>query len=65
MTPSLHALIADSTLVALTFRQPLASVEASDVPIAPPTYPPSRETGAHRFATPYPVNETREGLRPP
>ena len=32
---------------------------------APPTYPPSRETGTHRFATPYPVNEIREGLRPP
>ena len=63
MTPSLHALIADTTLVALTLRQPLAPVEGSDVPISPPTYPPSRETGAHRFATPYTVNETRAGLR--
>ena len=63
MTPSLHALMADTALVALTLRQPLASVEASDVPIAPPTYPPSRESGAHRFATPYTVNETRAGLR--
>ena len=63
MTPSLHALIADTALVALTLRQPLASVEASDVPIAPPTYPPSRESGAHRFATPYTVNETRAGVR--
>ena len=63
MTQSIHALIADAAIVALTFRQPLASVEASDVPIAPPTYPPSRETGAHRFATPYTVNETRAGIR--
>ena len=63
MTPSIHALIADTTLVALTLRQPLASVEGSDVPIAPPTYPPSRETNAHRFATPYTVNETNRGLR--
>ena len=63
MTPSLHALIADSTIVALTLRQPLASVEASDVPVAPPTYPPARETGTHRFDTPYPVNETRDGVR--
>ena len=63
MTQSLHALIADAAIVALTYRQPLASVEASDVPIAPPTYPPSRETGAHRFDTPYTVNETRAGVR--
>ena len=63
MTPSLHALIADTALVALTLRQPLASVESSDVPIAPPTYPPSRETNAHRFDTPYTVNETQAGLR--
>ena len=55
--------VADTTLVALTLRQPLASVESSDVPIAPPTYPPSRETNAHRFGTPYTVNETQAGLR--
>ena len=63
MTPSIHALIADTALVALTLRQPLASVESSDVPVAPPTYPPPRETNAHRFDTPYPVNETRDGVR--
>ena len=63
MTPSLHALMADSAIVALTLRQPLASVEGSDVPVAPPTYPPARESGAHRFDTPYPVNETRDGVR--
>lgn len=50
-------------IVALTLRQPLASVEGSDVPVAPPTYPPARETGAHRFDTPYPVNEPRDGVR--
>ena len=54
MTLSMHALMADSGIVALTLRQPLASVEAPDVPVAPPTYPPSRETGAHRFDTPLP-----------
>ena len=59
---SLHALTADSAIVALTVRQPLASVEAGDVPVAPPTYPPARETGAHRFDTPYPVNATRDGV---
>ena len=63
MNPSLHALMADTGIVALTLRQPLASVESSDVPVAPPTYPPPRETGVHRFATPYTVNETRQGLR--
>ena len=63
MTPSIHALIADTTLVALTLRQPLAPVEGSDVPISPPTYPPSRKTNAHRFDTPYTVNETRAGVR--
>ena len=63
MTPSLHALMADSAIVALTLRQPLASVEAPDVPVAPPTYPPARETGTHRFDTPYTVNETRAGVR--
>ena len=59
---SLHALTADSAIVALTVRQPLASVEAGDVPVAPPTYPPARETGTHRFDTPYPVNATRDGV---
>ena len=63
MTPSIHALMADSGIVALTLRQPLASVEGSDVPVAPPTYPPARETGTHRFDTPYPVNATRDGVR--
>lgn len=62
MTPSIHAVMADSAIVALTFRQPLASVEAPEVPVAPPTYPPARESGAHRFDTPYPVNETRDGV---
>ena len=63
MTPSLHALMADTGIVALTLRQPLASVESGDVPVAPPTYPPPRETGVHRYDTPYPVNETRDGVR--
>ena len=63
MTLSIHTVMADSAIVALTLRQPLASVEASEVPVAPPTYPPARETGAHRFDTPYPVNETRDGVR--
>ena len=62
MTLSIPALMADTALVALTLRQPLASVEASDVPIAPPTYPPARETGAHRFDTPYPVSRTGDGV---
>ena len=26
-------------------------------------YPPARASGAHRFDTPYPVNETRDGVR--
>ena len=63
MSLSIHTLMADTALVALTLRQPLASVESSDAPIAPPTYPPGRDTGAHRFDTPYTVNETHEGVR--
>ena len=61
MKTSLHQLIADPRLVALTFRQRLEPLEGRDVPLHPPTYPPENKTGTHRHDTPYTVNRTRDG----
>ena len=61
MKTSLHQLIADPRLVALTFRQRLEPLEGRDVPLHPPTYPPQNKTGSHRHDTPYTVNRTRDG----
>ena len=61
MKTSLHQLIADPRLVALTFRQRLEPLEGRDVPLHPPTYPPEQKTGTHRHDTPYTVNRTRDG----
>ena len=63
MTPSIADLIADPTAVAMTFRQTLEPVAGRDVPVFPPTYPPDRQRRTHRFDTPFPVNETRDGAR--
>lgn len=60
MPASIKSLVADSGLVALTFKQELDSVEGPGVPIFPPTYP-APERGQHRFGTPYTVNETKGG----
>lgn len=62
MPVSIKSLVANSGLVALTFRQKLDSIEDSGVPVFPPTYP-APERGPHRFGTPYTVNETKEGTR--
>lgn len=62
MPVSIKSLVANSGLVALTFRQKLDSVEGPGVPVFPPTYP-APERGPHRFGTPYTVNETKEGTR--
>ncbi len=62
MPVSIKSLVANSGLVALTFKQKLDSVEDAGVPIFPPTYP-APERGQHRFDTPYTVNETKEGTR--
>lgn len=62
MPVSIKSLVANSGLVALTFRQKLDSVEDPGVPVFPPTYP-APERGPHRFGTPYTVNETKEGTR--
>ena len=63
MSVSIGNLVADSGIVALTFRRVLEPVEGRGVPIFPPTYPASKETGKHRFDTPYTVNETKDGAR--
>ena len=56
-------LVADREVVALTFKRKLESIDGPDVPIFPPTYLPNKETGRHRFDTPYTVNETKGGVR--
>ena len=43
MSASIEELIADPSIAALTLRQPLEPVSGRDVPIFPPTYPPSRD----------------------
>ena len=63
MSVSIKGLIAESGIVALTCRQVLEPIEGPDVPIFPPTYPASKETGKHRLGTPYTVNETKDGIR--
>ena len=63
MAPSIKQLIADTTCVAITFRRALEPLEGRDVAIFPPTYPAGRTTKTHRFDTPYPVNETKGGMR--
>lgn len=62
MPASIKNLVANSEILALTFRQRLEPIEGPDVPVFPPTYPaPEREQ--HRFDTPYTVNETKDGTR--
>ena len=63
MSPSIKSLIADTSIAAITLRQALEPIEGRDVPIFPPTYPPSRERKSHRFDTPYTINETAAGTR--
>lgn len=63
MPASIEELIADPSIAALTLRQPLEPVSGRDVPIFPPTYPPSRDREGHRFDTPYTINETGSGVR--
>ena len=62
MPISIESLVADPEIVALTFKRKLESVDGPDAPIFPPTYPASKETGKHRFDTPYTVNETKDGV---
>ena len=61
MSPSIKALIADTTCAALTLRLTLEPLEGRDVPIFPPTYPAHKGTKTHRLDTAYPVNETNRG----
>ena len=63
MPVSIESLATDSGIVALTFRQVLEPIEGPDVPIFPPTYPALKDTGKHRFDTPYTINETKDGIR--
>lgn len=63
MQLSIKSLAADPEIVALTFKQKLESIDGPDAPIFPPTYPAPKETGKHRFDTPYTVNETKGGVR--
>lgn len=62
MSESITSLVANSEIVALTFKQKLEPLEGFESPIFPPTYP-SPERGQHRFDTPYTVNETKDGVR--
>ena len=61
MSASIKSLVANSEIVALTFRQKLEPIEGPDVPLFPPTYP-APERGSHRFDTPYTVNKTKDGI---
>lgn len=63
MLMSIRELVADAEVVALRFRQTLEPIDGPDVPVFPPTYPPHRERGNHRFDTPYTVNKTKDGTR--
>ncbi|MDE0702957.1 MAG: type I-U CRISPR-associated RAMP protein Csb1/Cas7u [Rhodospirillaceae bacterium] len=63
MSVSINSLVADTRVVALTFRQVLEPVEGPDVPIFPPTYPVAEDNGGHKFNIPYTINETRDGTR--
>jgi CRISPR-associated protein Csb1 len=60
MADIIKALIDQSDLVALTFRQTLVPIEGADTPIFPPTYP-APERGQHRFDTPYTINQDKDG----
>ena len=62
MSMSIKELVADTEIVALTFRRTLEPIDGPDVPVFPPTYP-APERGSHRFDTPYTVNETKNGTR--
>ena len=48
MPASIKNLVANSEILALTFRQRLEPIEGPDVPVFPPTYP-APERGQHRF----------------
>jgi CRISPR-associated protein Csb1 len=59
MTDILKHLIETTDLAAVTLRQTLVPVEGPETPIFPATYP-APERGAHRFDTPYTVNQTKD-----
>ena len=63
MLQSIREIVSDSTLTALTYRQPLEPVEGREAPVFAPTYPPHKERKVHRFDTPYTVNQTAGGVR--
>lgn len=63
MSQLMNSLVADSGIVALTFRQVLEPIDGPDVPIFPPTYPAPEDAGRHRFDSPYTINETEDGTR--
>ena len=65
MTLSVKQLIADETLVALTYRQELAPVEGNDARVHPPTYPVARQNKARQDEqhTRYVINELGDGTR--
>lgn len=58
----LHAIVTHPANVAVTLRRHLVPLDGADVPVFPPTYP-APEKGAHRFETPYTINELRDGRR--
>lgn len=62
MSMSIKKLVANSQIVAMTFKRKLEPIDGWDVPIFPPTYP-APESRPHRFDTPYTVNETKNGVR--
>ena len=63
MTLSIAQLIADESLVALTYHQGLAPVEGSDARVNPPTYPVARAKSARQdeHRTRYVINEVGDG----
>ena len=61
MSVPIECLTAEPEIVALTFKQKLESIEGSDVPIFPPSYPPP-EGRQHKFETPYTINKTKDGV---
>ena len=63
MSLSIREIVSDSTLTALTYRQPLEPVEGREAPVFGPTYPPPKERKTYRHGTPYTVNETAGGVR--
>jgi hypothetical protein len=62
MADTLQALIQDTDLVAITFRQTLAPVEGPGTPIFPATCP-APERGQHRFDTPL-YHQPNQGWHP-